>query len=72
MCHGSLQTLTVFKTRDLILYPWRPFLESLDSFSGPKIKRFYVYGVCLQDQTLNNFESDSMKLPVKEAKLTGL
>ena len=51
--------------------PW-PFLESPDSFSDPKIERFYVYRVCIQDQSFNNFENDSMELSVKEAKLTGL
>ena len=71
VCRRSLQTLTIFKTRDLILLPWRPFLESLDSLD-PKIKRFYVYRVCIQDQSFNNFENDSMKLSVKEEKLTGL
>ena len=72
MCRRSLQTLALFKTRDFILLPWRPFLESPDSSSDPKIERFYVYRVCIPDQSFNNFENDSMKLSVKEAKLTGL
>ena len=36
-------------------------------------KRFHVYRVCIiKDQSFNNFENDTMKLSVNEAKLTGL
>ena len=36
-------------------------------------KLFYVCRVCVQDQSFNNFENDTiMKLSVNEAKLTGL
>jgi len=62
-----------FSKQETIFYcPGARFLESPDSFSDPKTKRFYVYRVCIQDQSFNNFENDSMKLSVKEAKLTGL
>ena len=47
--------------------PKGPFLESRQ-LSGPG-KLFYV---CIQDQRFNNFENDTMKLSVNEAKLTGL
>ena len=42
-----------------------PFLESPE-------KLFYVCSVCLQYQSFNNFENDTMKVSVNEAKLTGL
>ena len=49
---------------------WGPFLESLDNFSGPKSA--FVFTVFAWDQSFNNFENDTMKLSVNEAKLTGL
>ena len=33
---------------------------------------FYVCRVCIQDQSFNNFENNTMKLSVKESKLSGL
>ena len=42
-----------------------PFLESPE-------KLFYVCSVCLQYQSFNNFENDTMKVSVNAAKLTGL
>ena len=38
---------------------------------GPE-KLFNVCRVFIQDQSFNNFENDTMKLSVNEAKLTGL
>ena len=35
-------------------------------------KAVYVCRVCIQDQSFNNCENDTMKLSVSEAKLTGL
>ena len=35
-------------------------------------KAFYVYRLCSQDQSFNNFENDTMKVLVNEALLTGL
>ena len=35
-------------------------------------KAVYVCRVCIQDQSFNNCENDTMKLSVNEAKLTGL
>ena len=35
-------------------------------------KQFCVSVVCIQDQSLNNFENDTIKLSVNEAELTGL
>ena len=35
-------------------------------------KLFYVCLVYIQDQSFNNFENDTMKVSVNEAKLTGL
>ena len=34
-------------------------------------KLFYVYRVCIQDQSFNNIENERIKLLVNEAKLTG-
>ena len=50
---------------------WGPFLESPGSFSGLG-KLFCVSRVCIQDQSFNNFENDTMKLSVNETELTGL
>ena len=47
------------------------FLESPANFSGPE--SCFVFGcVCVQDQSFNNFENNTMQLLVNEAKLTGL
>ena len=35
-------------------------------------KLFYVGRVCIQDQSFNNSENNTMKLSVNEAKFTGL
>ena len=35
-------------------------------------KLFYVWRVCIYEQSFNNFENDTIKLSVKKAKLTGL
>ena len=35
-------------------------------------KLFFVSCVCIQDQSFNNFENNTIKLSVNEAKLTGL
>ena len=40
------------------------------NFSGPKA--VYVFCVCIQDRSFNNFENDTMKLSPYEAKFTGL
>ena len=46
------------------------FLVGPDNFSGPK---FYVCRVCIQDESFNcNFENDTMRVLVNEAKLTSL
>ena len=38
---------------------------------GPE-KLFSVYNVCIQYQSFNNFENDTMKLLINKAKLTCL
>ena len=40
--------------------------------SGARFSKVSVTFLCIQDQSFNNFENNSMKLSVKEAKLTGL
>lgn len=40
-------------------------------FSGPE-SWFYVYHVCIKDQSFHDFEHDKIKLSIKEAKSTGL
>ena len=40
--------------------------------SGPKSCFMFAGRVCIQDQSFTNFENDTMKLSVNEAKLTGL
>ena len=47
------------------------FIESPGSFSGLE-SIFFVCRVCIQDQSFDNFDSDTMKLSVNKAKLTGL
>ena len=49
---------------------FRGVLESPDNFSGPKSCFMFVGRVCIQDQSFTNFENDTMKLSVNEAKLT--
>ena len=53
-------------------YRYPPF-EQLgpESCFRPR-KLLYVYRVYNEDQSFNNFENDTMKLSVNEAKLTGL
>ena len=48
------------------------FLESSGSFSGPESYFACVCCIYIQDQSLNNFDNNVMKLSVNEAKLTGL
>ena len=47
-----------------------PFLERPSDFFSPE--SCFVCHVCLQYQSFNNFESCTMKLSIKKAKLTGL
>ena len=42
--------------------------ESIALFGHEKL--FYVCCVCIHDQSFNNFDNDTMKLSVNEAKLT--
>ena len=53
---------------------WGPFLESCNNFPGPENALIHVYHVCIQNQSFNTFENDTMKVSAKyyEAKLTGL
>ena len=44
-----------------------PFLESPGNFSGAESCLVFF----IQDQSFNNFENDTMKLLMNEAKLTG-
>ena len=53
----SLKTVWIFRGQGQV------FFESPDH---------YVSRVCIQDQIFNNFENDTMKVSVNEAKLTGL
>ena len=63
----NLETL-VFDERGKPGYSEKHFSQQ-----GPVYKKlFYVCRVCIQDQSFNNFENDTMKLSVNEAKLTGL
>ena len=47
-----------------------PFLESTGNFSGAE--SCFVLLSFIQDQSFNNFENNTMKLLVNDAKLTGL
>ena len=49
---------------------WGPFFKSIANFSGPES----CFGclVCIQDQGIDDFKNDHMKLSIDEAKLTGL
>ena len=49
-----------------------PFLKSPDNLLFGPEKLFYVCRFSIQDQSFNNFENDTKKLSVNEAKLTGL
>ena len=49
-----------------------PFLERPVNFNFRARKAVYVCRVCIQDQSFNNFENDTMKLSVNKAKFTGL
>ena len=49
---------------------WGPFLKSIGNFSGPE--SCFVCLVCIQDQGIDDFKNDHMKLSIDEAKLTGL
>jgi len=51
------------------------FLEKPGDFSIPEsCFVFAVFAVfaCIQDQSFSNFENDTIKLSVNQAKLTGL
>ena len=52
--------------------PGGPFLERPGNFSGAESCFFFVWRVCIQDQSFNNFENDTMKLSDNGAKLNGL
>ena len=51
--------------------PGGPFLERPGNFSGAE-SCFFVWRVCIQDQSFNNFENDTIKLSDIGAKLNGL
>ena len=53
-----------------LLGEWPVSRKSRNLF-GPE-ELFYVFRVCIQGQSFNNFENDTMKLSVNEARLTGL
>ena len=54
----------------LVLEIWDLFLEVPKSFRARNM--FCACCVHIQDQSFNNFENNTMKLTVNEAKLTGL
>ena len=62
-----------YLTPFLAFFPgvWGLFLESPANFSGPE-SCFVFSCVCVQDQSFNNFENNTIELLVNEAKLTGL
>ena len=45
------------------------FLDSPGNFSSPE--SCFVFA-CIQDQSFSNFENDTMKLSVNQAKVAGL
>ena len=47
-----------------------PVFRKCRQLFGPG-DQFYVFGVCFQNQSINDFKNDKMKLSVNEAKLTG-
>ena len=50
-----------------------PFIERPGNFSGAESGFFFfVWRVCIQDQSFNNFENDTMKLSDNGAKLNDL
>ena len=51
---------------------WGRFLESPAVLRFGPEKLFYICLVGIQYQSFNNFENDTMKLSVNEAKLSGL
>ena len=51
---------------------WGRFLESPAVLRFGPEKLFYICLVGIQYQSFNNFENDTMKLSVSEAKLSGL
>ena len=59
----ALGGLSDFTTRGQLL-------ESPDNFSGPK-SCFMFCRVCIQDESLNNFDNNKVKLSVNEAKMAG-
>ena len=67
----SLGYLTPFFAISPHYRVWGQFLESPANFSGSE--SCFLFGcVCVQDQSFNNFENNTMQLLVNEAKLTGL
>ena len=52
-------------------YPGARFSEVPVTFRGPE-RCICVWRVCIQDQSFNNFENDTIKLSVNKAELTGL
>ena len=48
------------------------FFESPDNITFCLEKLFYVCRVYIQDQSINNFENDTMKVSVNEATMTRL
>ena len=68
-CHPELNPQLLLHG-DQTFPSWGPFLESADNIPGPKTS--YVCRVCIHDQSFNNFENDTIKVSVNEAKLTGL
>ena len=61
--HNSFYTVTKLSPPGA-----RLSIESADNIPGPKTS--YVCRVCINDQSFNNFENDTMKVSVNEAKWT--
>ena len=56
----------------LFLFRFRFRFRGLFLESSRPGKLFCVCRIYIQDQSFNNFDNDTMKLSVNEAKLTGL
>ena len=77
-CHcvtGRLVSQHLISDPDLLSEKLK--VRSGDCFSKVSVtfragKLFFVCCVCIQDQSFNNFENNTIKLSVNEAKLTGL